>query len=85
LPLDPKTVQHFISICAPLEYFDRDSLFKLSIGAFGQINSSHTATPEFSDNHVRADSFSDSMGFVAPQTLRCKLGKVLEVCRIVCE
>jgi hypothetical protein len=78
LPLDSKTAQHFVSVCAPLEYFDRDALFKLSVGAFGEINGSHAAAPEFFDNRVRTHSLADSIAFVAPEACRCDLCEFFE-------
>jgi hypothetical protein len=67
LPLDSKTAQYFVGVCAPLEYFDRDALLKLSVGALGQINGSHAAASEFFDNCVRAHSLANSMAFIVPE------------------
>src|SRR5262245_52056230 len=70
LPFGSKTAQHFVGISASLEYFDRDTLFKLSVGASGKINSSHTAASNFVENLVRTDSLSNSIAFVLPEP-RC--------------
>ena len=78
LPLRSKATQHFIGVCASLEYFDRDALFKLSVGTFGEINGSHTAAPEFSIYHVRAEPLAGSIAFVASETRRCELRKLFQ-------
>src|SRR5437773_1586601 len=78
LPLDSKTAQHFVGIRAPLENFDRDALFKLSVGALRQINGSHTAASEFADNRVSTDALADPIAFVSPQPCRRELCKFFE-------
>src|SRR5438128_1346983 len=85
LPLDSKTTQHFVGVCTPFEHFDRYTLLKLSIGALGKVNGSHTPTPEFSDDRIRADSFADSITIVAPKTRRRELGEFFEGRSIVGE
>jgi hypothetical protein len=78
LPLDSKTSQHFISICASFKDLDRDTLLKLSIGTLGKINCAHPAAPEFSYDGIGADSFSDTVAFVVPKARRCKLCEFFE-------
>src|SRR6266496_1093368 len=79
LPLDFKTTQHFIGICTPFKYFDGDALLKLSIGPLGKVNGSHTSTPEFADDRIRADAF------VVPKARRRELCKFFENTCIVGE
>src|SRR5437868_9273951 len=83
LPLHSKATQHFIGVCASLEYFDRDALFKPSVGTFGEINGSHTAASEFSDNCVRTEPLAGSIAFVASETRRCELRKLFQDGRIL--
>src|SRR6266568_8662691 len=83
LPLDSKTTQHFIGVCTPLEHFDRYALLELSIGALGKVNCAHPAAPQFSYDRIRADSFADSIAFVARKTRRRKLCKFFENTRVV--
>jgi hypothetical protein len=78
LPLDSKTTQHFIGVCTPFKYFNRYTLLKLSIGALGEVNCAHPATPEFSYDGIGADSFSDPVAFVVPKARRCKLCEFFE-------
>jgi hypothetical protein len=78
LALDSKTAQHFVGVCAPLQYFDRDALLKLSVGAFGEINGSHATASEFFDNRVRTHSLANSIAFVAPEARRCDLCEFFE-------
>src|SRR5262245_26878584 len=73
LPLDSKTTQHFVCVCAPLEYFDGDALLKLPVGALGQINGSHAAASEFFDNRIRTHSLANSITFVAREARSRKL------------
>jgi hypothetical protein len=73
-----ETAQHFVGVRAPLEYFDRDALFKLSVGAFGEINCSHATASEFFDNRVRTHSLANSIPFVAPKACRCDLCEFFE-------
>ena len=85
LSLDSKTTQHFIGVCTPFKYFDRYALLKLSIGALGDVNSSHTPTPKLFDDHIRADSLTDAIAFVMPKAPRCEFRKFFENGRIVGE
>jgi hypothetical protein len=85
LPLDSKTAQHFIGICAPFEHFDRYTLLKLSIGALGKVNGSHAATPEFSDDRIRADAFADAIAFIVPEAPCCEFREFFENTGIVGE
>src|SRR5215510_14146192 len=78
LPLDSKTAQDFVSICSSLEDFDRDALFKLSVGALGQVNGSHTSTPKFADNCVCTYSLANSIAFVSSESCRRELCKFFE-------
>src|SRR4029450_1783691 len=80
-----ETAQHFVGICAALEYFDRDALFKLSVGAFGEINGSHATASEFFDNRVRTHSLAYSIVFVAPEACCCDLCEFFENIGIVGE
>src|SRR5437867_9487190 len=78
LPLDSKTAQHFIGVCAPFEHFDRYALFKLSVGALGQVNGSHTAAAKFADNCVCTYSLANSIAFVSPESRAGELCKFFE-------
>src|SRR2546423_6636390 len=83
LPFDSKTTQSLLRICASLENFDRDTLLELSVGTFGEINGPHTAAPEFSYYHVRAEPLAGSIAFVASETLRCEVRKLFQDGRIL--
>src|SRR6266481_10025416 len=78
LPLDSKTSQYFIGICASFKDLDRDALLKLSIGTLGKINCAHPAAPEFPYDGIGADSFSDPVAFVVPKARRCELCEFFE-------
>jgi hypothetical protein len=78
LPLNSKTAQHFVGVCAPLEYFDSDPLFKLSVGTLGKIDRSHTAVPQFSDNLVCAQPLPNPVAFVLTEARRRELSEFFE-------
>ena len=78
LSLDSKTTQDFIGVCTPFKYFDRHALLKLSIGALGEVNGSHTPTPKFADNCVCTYSLANSIAFVSPESRRRELCKFFE-------
>jgi hypothetical protein len=73
LPLETKTPQHFVSIGASFNYFDRDTLLKLPVGTLGKIDRAHPAPPDFSYDGVRADSFANPVAFAVPKARRCEL------------
>src|SRR5215468_12669304 len=73
LPLIAKTAQHFVSVCASFKYFNCDTFLKLSIGALGEIDRSHTSTPERFDDGVGSDSFPYPVAFVLSKTCGCEL------------
>ncbi|HVD60566.1 MAG TPA: hypothetical protein VNC11_06805 [Gemmatimonadaceae bacterium] len=78
LPLGSKTTQYFLRIRAAFKNFDSNSLSKLSVGAFAEINGSHAAASEFFDNRVRTHSLANSIAFVALEACRCDLCEFFE-------
>src|SRR5215471_13582211 len=78
LALDSETAQDLFSIGASLENFDRDALFKLSIGALGQVNGSHAAAAKFADHCVCTYSLANSIAVVSPKSRRRELCKLFE-------
>src|SRR5215472_7711229 len=78
LALNSETAQDFVSIGASLENFDRHALFKLSVGALGQINTSHAAAAKFADDCVCTYSLANSIAFVSPESRRRELSKLFE-------
>jgi hypothetical protein len=85
LPLDSKTAEHFVGICASLEYFDRYALLELSVGALGKVNGSHATTSEFSDDRIRTDAFADAIAFIVPEAPACEFREFFENTGIVGE
>src|SRR5262249_10122074 len=85
LPLDSKATQDFLRICASFENFDSNSLFKLPIGALGEINGSHPTSPEFLYNHVGAEPLPNAITLVSPETGSCELCEFFEDGGIVLE
>src|SRR5215468_1177282 len=78
LALNSETAQDFVSIGASLENFDRDALFKLSVGALGQVDGSHAAAAKFADDCVCTYSLANSIAFVSPESRRRKLSELFE-------
>src|SRR5215470_20130369 len=78
LALDSKTAQDLVSIGASLENFNRDALFKLSVGALGQVNGSHAAAAKFAADCVCTYSLANSIAFVSAESRRRELCKLFE-------
>src|SRR5262245_9265464 len=85
LALDLETAQHLVSIGGSLENFDRDALFKLSVGALGQVNGSHAAAAKFADDCVGTYSLANSIAFVSHESRRSELCKLFENGSVVCQ
>src|ERR1041385_9300066 len=65
-----KASQDLVRIGATLKYLNRDLLFKLSISSFAQINCSHAAATELSNNYISANSFANPIRLLAPEPRR---------------
>src|SRR5256714_2836515 len=74
-----ETPHHFLRRDARVQELDRDFFLEVSVGPGGEVNGSHSATPDLAGDHVGADPLADSRNSVAPNPSRRIFGARFEI------